>query len=347
MLGAYLGDFTILGKYPWRFCLGSILLMIVISSAFGLNIFNLPGDTLVGVQVLSSATFSRHHVQSLALLLPVVFVPIIYVAKNKGYQGIILCQWIYALLCFATLTTPEFSGFVHFATIGMGLLLIAVLRNWFGTNRVIGTLLATVPCIIIFALLLLVSYAQGSWISMRLIALLNPQADPLGFGFVAIEIRQLLSEAALLGEGTMPEFFTQRMIMMHSDFLLSIVIFRFGWLPFAVIMGALLLFIVNIIARCLKQRSDLGFFVSLAVALTFSVQILMYVIFNLGFIFTYISLPLISPGNLTMVINMGLVGLMLSVFRTGDAVIDKNVVSAIKNNRFVTWNDGKLTINFK
>jgi len=178
-----------------------------------------------------------------------------------------------------------------------------------------------------------------------LAALFTPYVDPYGTGFTAIQIRQSLSDAVLWGEGYMPAFIPNR--IMYSDFVLSTVILRFGWIAFAVVLGAIVFFAVKIILRCAKQKSDLGFFVSLAVAFTLSAQIFMYVIFNLGFLFTHISLPLISSGGFPMLINMGLIGIMLSVFKTGDVVVDKEIMSRDKKSKLATWDDGKLTINFR
>lgn len=43
---------------------------------------------------------------------------------------------------------------------------------------------------------------------------------------------------------------------------------------------------------------------------------------------------------------MALIGFMLSVFRTGDAIVDKDIALSKKQGGIVTWHDGKLTINF-
>jgi len=279
----------------------------------------------------------------LALLLPIVFAPIIYISRNKRYWGLMGCLVTYGLLSLVVLSTPMLSGFVHFAIIGMALLIIAVIKNWFGVNRAIGILLTLAPCIILFAVML-ISYAQGSWHFERVVAVINPSSDPLGRGFLAIQVRALLGQAAFVGAGASSELFLHSWL--YSDLILLTIITRFGWLAFVAIMGALLLFIGKVAARCAKQKSGLGFFVSIAVALTLFVQIFMYVLFNLGFPLTHISLPLISPGNSAMLINMVLIGLLLSVFRTGDAVVDNKVESAKQSNIF-SWNDGKLTINFK
>jgi len=111
-------------------------------------------------------------------------------------------------------------------------------------------------------------------------------------------------------------------------------------------MGVLLFFIIKGFILCFKQKSRLGLFVSISIMLTFTMQVIGYVIANLGFQFTApISLPLISYGKIATIINLSLIGIMLSVFRTGDIVKDKNA-NIIRNDSFITWNDGKLIISF-
>jgi len=345
MIGAYFADFTLVGKYPRLVFVGIALFVIIMSPMIALNPFGVP----IWINGIRDRSFmglilSHAHLQSFALLLPIAFVPIIYIMKGKGYKGIILSQLAYGfLLLISYVTSIALSGFIHFAVIGMGLLLIAVFREWFGIGKARGTLLVVTPFVVIFALLLLQVHASMG--GTRLAVLFNPHADPYGIGFTAIQIRQSLSDAVLWGEVYMPVFVSNR--LMYSDFVLSTVIFRFGWLAFTAVMCAIIFFTVKIILRCVKQKSDLGFFVSLAVALTLSAQIFMYVIFNVGFLFTHISLPLISPGNFAMLINMGLIGLMLSVFRTGDVVCDKVLLRNDTQKRFIAYDDGKLTINFR
>ncbi len=84
-------------------------------------------------------------------------------------------------------------------------------------------------------------------------------------------------------------------------------------------MGVLLFFIIKGFMLCFKQKSSLGLFVSVSVMLTFTMQVIGYVVVNLGVQLTVpISLPLILYGNVATIINM------LSVFRTGDIVKDNN-----------------------
>jgi cell division protein FtsW (lipid II flippase) len=342
MIAAYFTDFTIIGKYP------KIIYFGVISLSIALLLFS---PTLNG---------RSYYAQYIILLFPLAFSAIIFATRNKGYLGILLCELAFALPCFISLYVPSVSSFLHLAIIGATLLGIAIYKKWFGTKRSYGFLLTLAPAAL-FTIVFFIS--MDLYKSKRLAAAFNPYIDPNGAGYMGVIVRELLSGAAFWGSGSIPNtyiagltepnqvFYTDLILpsqIYHTDLLLTMLISFFGWITFAVILSALLFFIVKGFMLCFKQKSSLGLFVSTAIMMTFCMQVITYIAFNLGFILVDpISLPLISYGNTATIINLVLIGFMLSVFRTGDVVADRKIPTIAKLNRFISWNDGKLTINFK
>ena len=247
-----------------------------------------------------------------------------------------------------TISIPSAASFLLLVFSGLILLSIAIYKNWFAVNKLFGYLLVYIPTLISFALVLFyLSYRLGT----RLKVAFDPSIDPLGHGWQCSVARALLGNSKLIGTGTMPSqykdlqgFFPLPGI--DTDFSLTYLIFKFGWIAFIVIMAIIVLFIAKGFILSLKQKSTLGLLVSLSVVLTFTLQAVGYVLTNLGFIlFAPISLPLVSYGNTATIINMALIGLMLSVFRTGSVVNDSAPIKA-SNSDFITWDEGKLIINF-
>ncbi len=331
MIAAYFIDFTIIGKYPKIIYFGIISISLAV--LFCSPIVN--GRSFYG--------------QYIVLLFPLAFVAIIFATRNKGYLGIILCGLAFALLGFIALYMPSISGFLHFVVTGAVLLGIAIYKKWFGSKRINSFLLMSAPFALL-AIIFLMSMTPYRW--DRLAVAINPALDPNGAGYMSVMVRELLKGATLFGQGIIPSEYVVRITEPHSffytDLLLTALISLLGWVTFAVIVGALLFFMAKGFKRCFKQKSNLGLFVSAAIMMTFSLQVVSYVAFNLGFLFTSpISLPLISHGNTATIINLVLIGFMSSVFRTGDIMADGKMSSFIKKNRFITWTDGKLTFNFK
>lgn len=88
--------------------------------------------------------------------------------------------------------------------------------------------------------------------------------------------------------------------------------------------------------------------VSISVLLTFSIEVISYVIFNLGFTMSSpMSLPLISYGGSATIINMALIGIMLSAIKSDKLIRDTAGATVHKKGRLIEIDDGKITIYYK
>ncbi|SHH73954.1 cell division protein FtsW, lipid II flippase [Sporobacter termitidis DSM 10068] len=324
MAAAYFADFTLIGRHPKTFF---VLLMAAALTAALLS------PLLNG---------RRYYAEFMTLLFPLGFSAVIYALRNKGYRGLIACCLAFLLPCLMALQVPTVAGLLLFAFCGFALLLLAIVKNWFGVSKLFGGLIAAVP---FAAALLLVSRMFG----MRLTAVLDPFADPNGYGYFAIAIREMLASARLLGPGAPLPADTAQLLrspMTDTTQLLANLIHSAGWLAFIAVMAVLLLFAVRGFMLCARQKSVIGRLIAMSVMLTFSAQVFGYVLYNLGYpLMDPISLPLISYGNAAMMINLFLIGLMLSVFRTGDVARDKSG-GVLKRQSPIAWADGKLIISF-
>lgn len=217
------------------------------------------------------------------------------------------------------------------------------------TEKLYSFILAYIPAFGAIILFLLKLFSSSYvWDSIN--AAFHPELDPAGFGYAAVIAKSLLENSKFLGCGTLPQQYASSAVILlpeaNTDFLLTYVTFKMGWLIFWVIMAMLTIFIVKGFIMCLKQKSVLGLFVSISTLLPFTFQVISYVFYNLGFeLLGPLSLPLFSRGNIALMINLVLIGLMLSVFRSGDIVKDK-YTSLSFNNNFISWKDKKLIIDF-
>ena len=76
-----------------------------------------------------------------------------------------------------------------------------------------------------------------------------------------------------------------------------------------------------------------------------SMEVLIYVISNLGFqLFYPFTLPFISYGVTGTIINMWILGIMLSVFKSGEVVKDNFILSIIRKGKLFEFVDGKISI---
>lgn len=331
MFIAYFMDFTFIGKYPRL-----VYFFIVAVGAI---------TAILSPQYNGSAIYAMYF----ALMFPVAFAAIIYWARNRGYIGIILCGIAFIFPAFITLIVPTISGFALLTIAGLVLLSIAVAKDWFNIKKPFGYILVFLPSILtlFFAAMQLITSSHRL---SRIAVAFNPSLDPAGMGYQSVVARALLDGSKFIGSGTMPVQYSGaqyfHLLGFDTDFMLTYLIFKIGWIGFSVIMTALMFFIIAGFIHCLKQKSVLGVLVSTSVMLTFTLQVTGYIISNLGFVlFSPISLPLISFGSTATIINLTLIGIMLSVFKNGDIVRDRQIVRCDKES-FITWCDGKLIITF-
>lgn len=329
MLAAYLADFSLIGKYPKTVYFFVLTLSVII--------------LVISPEINGKAFYAQYP----PLMFPIAFIAIIYWTRNKGYLGIILCGAAFIVPALITILVPSVSSFLLFAVSGLFVVCIAVHKNWFGIKRLYGYLFVFVSA---FLVLLFASYTMFSKGYLhRLRIAINPSLDP-NAGWQAIVTRTLLENSKFIGRGVMPTEYSMWKFPLpgiDTDFLLTYLIFSAGWIAFFIITAVLAVFIIIGFKKCFKQKSDLGLFVSVTVMLTFTLQAVGYIMTNLGFqLFVPIQLPLISYGNVATVFNLALIGFMLSAFRSGDIVRDKTA-NKYQNYKFISWNDGKLTIYFK
>jgi cell division protein FtsW (lipid II flippase) len=183
--------------------------------------------------------------------------------------------------------------------------------------------------------------------------MLNLSLDSTGYGYIGTVIQRFLSHSRFIGEGLPISGYAkytalQLLPEVNTDFLLTYLIYKLGWIVLVGIIMIFSAFIIRAVILCKKQKCVLGFLVSLAIISTFALQCIIYIASNLGFLFfAPLSLPLISYGGQALVINMCLIGFLLSVFRTGDLVKDKTGAASVKSSRFIQCDNGQIILNLK
>ena len=201
---------------------------------------------------------------------------------------------------------------------------------------------------IMFFMLMSQPYAR-----QRLQVVFNPALEPTSFGYIGTVIRQFLFHSRFIGEGLPVSGFGQSPVShilpaANTDFILTYLTYKFGWILFIVIILICAAFIVRSFIISKRQKSVLGQLVSLAIILTFALQCFTFIISNLGFLlFGPLSLPLISYGGRSLLTNMCLIGFLLSIFRTGGLVRDNVDAAAANSGRLIQYNDGKIIIDLK
>ncbi len=331
LLGAYFLDYTFLGRYARIVYWGAVVL---------------GGLSLIFSPNYNNASYYTRYV---VLLYPVAYAALVYALRGKGWKGLALAILGGVPLAVIAMLAPYLLGLVILLVTGALLLLCAVCRDWFGVGRYAGTL-----ALVLFLLLCGALFLRWGlpYFQAQIALLLHPEAEALGRGYMATAIQSALAGAQWLGEGTIGGFFGDSstpywMLVPESgrDALLTTLIHHLGWMPFLALMLTVAGTLAWVLVKCLRQKNELGRLVSLAVVLTLGLQAVSSLLLNLGYPFTSGTFPLLV-GNLHSILDMGLLGLALSVFRQ-----EKMPLPAISSplpgplrRPVVTWRDGELVI---
>lgn len=302
MILLYYIDFTILGKYP-----KAIFLSLAALTVFLIIVTN----TINGVYV---------YVSNLLLLYPVSFAGLVYGMRSKGYAGIALCGAFFAVSVIISVIIASEASCLLLVVSCLAVLTAAILKGWFGVRRLYALLLVYLP-----VMGLLIAAFAGGILTNRISSAL----DPDGAGYVGAMARSLLSGAKFIGQGSLPDNFkglsaAQVLPGINSDYMLTHIIHKYGWFVFIIVVSLLAVFIIRAMILCLRQKSVLALLVSTAVIVSYTIQTLLYIAANLGsHLFAPLSLPLVSQGSSSLLMNMCLAGILLSVFKTGFFIKDK------------------------
>ena len=163
----------------------------------------------------------------------------------------------------------------------------------------------------------------------RVKAWLNPSIDPMGSGWLTMQLRNMCKGASLVGNDglfyTLEQSGVAQVVLPYgsmgvTDYILNFVIGALGILP-AVIIG---LMIIGLLIRCFKTagkvREGYGHDLLISISTLFSIQFILSILFNLG-ILPSISgayMPFVSYGGSNLVCNMILIGFFLGIYRRKD-----------------------------
>lgn len=302
LLAGYFLDYSRLSRHVGKLYLGTLVI----------------GAVLLWRSPIISGT--SYYARYITLIFPVVYALWLFSCRNKRWYGLVMAiSGGVPLALFCCLVPYKMSLFVYLLS-GLIMIVMAAWNDWFGLGKW-KSLFPPLAC----AGIGIVTHGMiaWNWAEARLRIFLHPEKDPLGRGYQALKIREALKHAQRIGEGTwetaVSQYPYEKMVPeCESDAFLTTVIYKLGWVPFLLIVLTFAVFMFWLMIRYTKQKSQLGRLIVMAVILPLTMQAMLSTAWSLGFTLISAPFPLIV-GNLTTVLNMGLLGLTLSVFR-GDSI---------------------------
>lgn len=196
----------------------------------------------------------------------------------------------------------------------VGLIYLCGINMIFLTSKVNKSLKISLVCIeLLLSLLGLLAIISEPYRLARIVAIINPVADPYGSGYAIIRIRELLFQSNLLGNDM--HGIKLRIPDLENNFALVYIIYKFGIVFGAICVSIIIAFLVRMFNIISKVKDTYGRTLVLSIGYIFFMQILINLLSNLGIIPVYIELPFICFGSISTIISISMVGLICSIYR--------------------------------
>jgi cell division protein FtsW (lipid II flippase) len=181
-----------------------------------------------------------------------------------------------------------------------------------------GQLMYVVAGLAAFAAGAVAAYRLFGHVRVRVETWLNPWADPLGGGYQIIQATYALANGGLFGSGLAlgsPTWIPE----VHSDFIFPAIGEELGLLGTLAVLALYLVLVFRGFAIALAARDGFSRLLAVGLSTTLALQTLIIIGGTIRLIpLTGITLPFISAGGSSLIVNFMLVGLLLRI--SGEAV---------------------------
>ena len=228
---------------------------------------------------------------------------------------------------------PQPTGLSKTVKILLVLLIIIVMAMLFiGGVKIRYFVLFFVLALLMLPILIIIEPYRMS----RLVAFIDPWANPLEEGFQLIQSLYSLGAGGLFGVGLFNS--RQKYLFLpfsESDFILSIIGEEFGFCGIVILSMVYILIIVQGIKIALSAKDRFGAYLAFGITAVIGVQMLINFAVVIGAIPpTGIPLPFISAGGSSLMVFMGAVGILLNISKGEEQTLSKiNVFKNLKAKR--------------
>lgn len=290
----YWFDYTVLIRFPRRFYFVHLFVVAVVFAFEARN-----GLSLI----------SYNYTTYLLLLFPITLTGVALNLRSKKETSLRLLYFsLYAIV-------PLLCAFLVSSIPTIALLLITdfviviygIKKKWFTFS--FSTILSLL-CLALFVAVLL--YALDFLLNINL-------GDSSGSTeFIQSVIREKIGQTSFFGERSFViKSDIDQLIM--TDYPITVLLLKYGYLSVLIIASlfGLLIFLFNKIIT--KQKTDIGYLISLIITVIIAFQFICAFFCNFGITYHFtMCLPFIISGGMFMIYNLVLIGIILSVSRNED-----------------------------
>ena len=270
------------------------------------------------------ATLSLFVLSSVTLALPLYVLSFIGFlqetdGESKQIKGIKINLKLLKLLILSILSLVFFTVIPSLATgliLAITYLIISIVKLVMSNNK---KGLAILLCLVVsISLLGVIGICTNEHIITRLKSSYYPESDPLGYGYIGVNQQKIIDSAKTFGTAHN----TSEAIKIFDEgtnYAFISILAHYGWIVTGIMLLAVILLNVKLIINAVKIKDTYGKLIIIGIASLFILQTVFNILmnFNLGAKADF-NIPLISYGNINLVINMMTLALVLSIYRRKD-----------------------------
>ena len=288
-------------KFYWIFYIVGLVFLILVFIP-GLNRTSYGATRWIGI---GSFTIQPSEISKFCL---VFFLAGFLADKDKleSWKHIILTLSLGGIYCVLIMLEPNMS-------ITMCVALTLIFMLFIGGMRLKVFALMALPAIALVVLLIAIEPYRLS----RIVAFLDPWANPLGEGYQLIQSLYAIGSGGVWGVG----LFNSRQAELflpfsESDFIFSIIAEELGFVGCCLVMLVFVVLIINIFKIGMKSSNKFSAFLCFGIGAIISIQVLLNIAVVSGMVPpTGLPLPFISAGSTSLLVFMSAIGVVLNVDR--------------------------------
>jgi cell division protein FtsW (lipid II flippase) len=196
--------------------------------------------------------------------------------------------------------------------------MVFVMLWWSKFERKTAIIINTVTLSLVTIAGIIIWPSIASYQKVRFFAFLNPEQYSTNAGYQYLLIKKMFSSAGWFGQQADKEMFPGTSDS-FTDFAFVSITYYFGWIMGIILVIILSLFVARMIMVSQKVKDSYGKLLIVGGVTIFAVQLIYNIGMSLGFLpLTAMSLPFISYGQTPTLLNAGIIGIVLSVYRRKD-----------------------------
>lgn len=336
----YYIDFTILANHS-KMIYGIYIAVMVILYGYAQFFGYISNGSNYGI-------FFLHYgitIPPLIYIFPVILVGLLYDCRGKSYSAIMLCVCSFLIPAFISLHKGNNIAILLVAVISLLLILMSIGKGWFSVNKMYALLLVIIPTI-----LFLIVICHFPYFSYKLSKLHFAITDPIGGDFMRTILQANVKGAVPFGKGNFSDTaFNDDVILFlfNLDYFTAYALHFCGWIIFLLFFMIYFFFICRGFLFAYRQKSQLGFMTANAILITIFLVSIWNIACNSGF-FVYVNpleMPFFTSSGSSNIVFFMLMGILLSVFRTGDMVTENTIKYDYFKQNFINISENVIHIS--